>query len=134
MEMAVNKLTRLAGVLAFGSALCLFQAPAHAQFGFGGSEGGEDMMTTMAPMLNMMKKQMGEKRFGELMKTVGPIATKMMDGNGGGLSGIGNLGIDGLDIGSMSGLMSDGTVQSLMGMVTSGGGGRKGRRRHSPID
>ena len=57
MEMAVNKLTRLAGVLAFGSALCLFQAPAHAQFGFSGSEGGEDMMTTMAPMLNMMKKQ-----------------------------------------------------------------------------
>lgn len=132
MEMAVNKLTRLAGVLAFGSALCLFQAPAHAQFGFGGSEGGEDMMTTMAPVLDVMKKQMGEKRFGELMKTVGPIATKMMDSNGGGLGGIGSL--DGLDLGSLSGLISDGTVQSLMGMVTSSGGGRKGRRRHSPID
>jgi hypothetical protein len=91
----------------------------------------------------MMKKQMGEKRFGELMKTVGPIATKMMDSNGGGLGGIGSLGglgslgdlgsIDGLDLGSMSGLISDGTVQSLMGMIPSSRGGRK-KRRHSPID
>ena len=127
----MNKLTRLAGVLAFGSALCLFQAPAHAQFGFGGSEGGEDMMTTMAPVLDVMKKQMGEKRFGELMKTVGPIATKMMDGNGGGLGGIGSL--DGLDIGSLSGLISDGTVQSLIGMIPPSGGGRK-KRRHITID
>jgi hypothetical protein len=79
----------------------------------------------------MMKKQMGEKRFGELMKTVGPIATKMMDGNGGGLGGIGNL--DGLDIDSLSGLISDGTVQSLIDMVASGSGGRK-KRRHIRID
>ena len=42
--------------------------------------------------------------------------------------------LDGLDLGSLSGLISDGTVQSLMGMVTSSGGGRKGRRRLSPID
>ena len=54
-------------------------APAKAQF----AGGDEDMMTQMAPMLNMMKAKMGKKRFGMLMQTMGPMMSKMMDGSGG---------------------------------------------------
>jgi len=54
-------------------------APAKAQF----AGGGEDMMTQMAPMLNVMKAKMGKKRFGMLMQTMGPMMSKMMDGSGG---------------------------------------------------
>ena len=47
----------------------LSTVPAKAQFGGGG---GEDMMTQMAPMLNMMKAKMGKRRFGMMMQTMGP--------------------------------------------------------------
>src|SRR6201987_2345018 len=40
--------------------LAVSSAPANAQFGFGGGGGGEDMMTQMAPMLEMMKAKMGK--------------------------------------------------------------------------
>ena len=39
----------------------LTAVPAKAQFGGGG--GGGDMMTQMAPMLEMMKAKMGKRRF-----------------------------------------------------------------------
>ncbi|KIZ48163.1 MULTISPECIES: hypothetical protein [Rhodopseudomonas] len=74
-------------------------APAKAQFaGFGG--GGEDMMTQMAPMLEMMKAKMGKRRFGQLMKTVGPMMSKMMD-NGG--ADPGGAGLGGADLGGVPG-------------------------------
>ena len=60
-------------------------APAKAQFGGmmgGGGGGGEDMMTQMAPMLEMMKAKMGKRRFAMLMQTMGPMMSRMMDGGG----------------------------------------------------
>src|ERR1700676_5070161 len=56
--------------------------PAKAQFG-GGGGGGGDMMTQMAPMLNMMKAKMGKRRFGMMMQTMGPMMSRMMEGGGG---------------------------------------------------
>ncbi|MCK1547277.1 hypothetical protein IVA87_00900 [Bradyrhizobium sp. 147] len=62
--------------------------PAKAQLaGFGGGAGGEDMMTQMAPMLEMMKAKMGKRRFAMLMQTMGPMMSRMME-NGGGLGGM----------------------------------------------
>ena len=57
--------------------------PAKAQFGGGG--GGQDMMTQMAPMLEMMKAKMGKKRFGALMQTMGPMMSRMTENGGGSL-------------------------------------------------
>ncbi len=73
-------------------------APAKAQF----AGGGEDMMTQMAPMLNMMKAKMGKKRFGMLMQTMGPMMSKMMDGSGGGFGGMNFGGLGGGNFGSLS--------------------------------
>ena len=75
-------------------------APAKAQF----AGGGDDMMTQMAPMLNMMKAKMGKKRFGTLMQTMGPMMSKMMDGSGGGFGSLGGLGGGSLGGGSLGGL------------------------------
>src|SRR4029077_7982308 len=63
----------------------LTSAPAKAQFGFGGGSGGggEDMMTQMAPMLEMMKAKMGKRRFAMMMQTMGPMMSQMMEGGGG---------------------------------------------------
>jgi hypothetical protein len=122
--------------------------PARAQFvGFGGG-GGEDMMTQMAPMLEMMKAKMGKRRFATMMQTMGPMMGRMMEGGGGGLGSIMNGG--GMP-GGLGGLMGGGGVPSgdlgggnIMGMLGGGGemtsmipqlmrmanfgGGRHGRR------
>ena len=67
--------------------LTLASTPAKAQLaGFGGGGGG-DMMTQMAPMLEMMKAKMGKRRFATLMQTMGPMMSKMME-DGGGLGGM----------------------------------------------
>lgn len=58
-------------------------APAKAQF----LGGGEDMMTQMAPMLEMMKAKMGKRRFAMLMQTMGPMMSRMMENGGGGFGG-----------------------------------------------
>ena len=55
--------------------------PAKAQFGGGG--GGQDMMTQMAPMLEMMKAKMGKRRFAAMMQTMGPMMSRMTEGGGG---------------------------------------------------
>lgn len=62
-------------------------APANAQF-LGGGAGGEDMMTQMAPMLEMMKAKMGKRRFAMLMQTMGPMMSRMMENGGGGFGGL----------------------------------------------
>ena len=59
--------------------------PAKAQFG----GGGQDMMTQMAPMLEMMKAKMGKRRFAMMMQTMGPMMSRMMEGGGGG--GLGGM-------------------------------------------
>jgi len=78
--------------------LALTVVPAKAQFGGLGGGGGsqEDMMTQMAPMLEMMKAKMGKKRFGAMMQTMGPMMSQMMQGGGGfGGGGFGGGGIPG---------------------------------------
>ena len=68
----------------------LTSAPAQAQFAGvgggglgggglgGGGLGGGDMMTQMAPMLNVMKAKMGKRKFGKMMKNMGQFRKMMM--------------------------------------------------------
>jgi hypothetical protein len=133
-ENAVTKLAQWIGPLAVVLVLGLSNAPAHAQFGglggMGGTSGG-DMMTTMAPMLEMMKKKMGERRFAQLMQTVGPMASQMMD-QGGGFNfnslggGFGGMGAGQFDMASMQQFISPAMIQSMMSM---GKGTRRGIRK-----
>src|ERR1700686_8807 len=101
-------------VVCQAAALLLFtltSAPAKAQFAGLGGSGGGDMMTQMAPMLEMMKAKMGKRRFAMLMQTMGPMMSQMMEGGGGGFGGM--LG------GGIGGGMGGGDV---MGMLRGGGG------------
>ena len=107
--------------------------PAEAQlagFGGGGGAGGEDMMTQMAPMLEMMKAKMGKRRFAMLMQTMGPMMSRMMENGGGGTpAGIGG-GFSGDYMGMIGGAGGSelmGMVPQLMRMASVGGG--HGRRR-----
>jgi hypothetical protein len=88
--------------------------PAKAQFAGlgGGSGGGGDMMTQMAPMLEMMKAKMGKRRFGMLMKTAGPMASQMMQNGGGGFGG--GLGGGG---GGFTSMLSGANGSEMMSMV-----------------
>ena len=105
----------------------LASSPAQAQLaGFDGGGGG-DMMTQMAPMLEMMKAKMGKRRFATMMQTMGPMTSKMMDG-GGGLSGmLGGGGIPG-GFGGGSAFAPEGYGMGMaggdiMGMLGGSGGG-----------
>ena len=93
--------------------------PARAQFGGGG--GDQDMMTQMAPMLEMMKKKMGKKRFAALMQTMGPMVSRMQENGGGGLGGLGGL----MGGGGIPGFGGGGYVPEGYGVSTGGvnGGG-----------
>lgn len=111
--------------------LALTAAPAKAQFGGGGS-GGQDMMTQMAPMLEMMKAKMGKRRFAMMMQTMGPMMSRMME-NGGGLPGLGGgMNFGGADV---TGMLGGSGGSELMGMIpqfvsmADVGGGRHGRKR-----
>jgi hypothetical protein len=73
----------------------LTTSPARAQFGGFGGAGGGDMMTQMAPMLEMMKAKMGKRRFGMMMQTMGPMMSQMMEGGGGFGGMLGGGGIPG---------------------------------------
>ena len=124
----------------------LTSMPAKAQFG-GGGAGGQDMMTQMAPMLEMMKAKMGKRRFGMMMQTMGPMMSRMMEGGGGIPGGFGGgyvpegYGVNAGDtnFGSMGGgdfvgMLGSGGGGELMSMVpqlmrmANVGGGRHGRR------
>lgn len=136
----------------------LTSMPAKAQFA-GGGGGGGDMMTQMAPMLEMMKAKMGKRRFGMMMQTMGPMMGRMMEGGGGGLGGMmsggipagfgggggyapesygvstGGMNVGGLGGGNFMGMLGGGGGGELMSMVpqlmsmANVGGGRHGRRR-----
>jgi hypothetical protein len=102
--------------------------PAKAQFG-GGGGGGGDMMTQMAPMLNMMKAKMGKRRFGMMMQTMGPMMSRMMQNGGSGFGGMlgGGGGIPG-GFGGGTTYAADGYGPGMGGgdftsMLGSGGGG-----------
>jgi hypothetical protein len=75
----------------------LAATPAKAQFaGNAGGSGGADMMTQMAPMLEMIKAKMGKRRFAALMQTVGPMMGRMMEnGSFNGMMGGGSGGFGG---------------------------------------
>jgi hypothetical protein len=133
-------------------ALATAPAPANAQFAPLGGAGG-DMMTQMAPMLEMMKTKMGKRRFATLMQTMGPMMSRMMEGGGfGGMPGIGgvpggfgggggfipdSVGMGGGDIMGMLG-GNGGEMMSMIPQIMQmagggfgGGHGRRHRRRHS---
>jgi hypothetical protein len=106
----------------------LTSQPARAQFaGLGGGGGGTDMMTQMAPMLEMMKAKMGKRRFAMMMQTMGPMMSKMMDGSGGGFGQMGG-GFPGMGGGTPGGIpggmIPGGMPGGLEGMI--GGGGIPG--------
>ena len=99
-------------------------APAKAQFLGGGGAGGEDMMTQMAPMLEMMKAKMGKRRFAMLMQTMGPMMSRMME-NGGGGFGAPNYGAGYAPMGGSTVPMGMGGMGGgdIMGMLGGAGGG-----------
>jgi hypothetical protein len=130
----------------------LTATPAKAQFAGGG---GQDMMTQMAPMLEVMKAKMGKRRFAMMMQTMGPMMSRMMEGGGGGLGGMMGGGIPGFGGGYVPegygvttgganfGSIGGGDVMGMLGGAGSGelmsmvpqlmrmanvGGGRHGRR------
>lgn len=115
--------------------------PAKAQFLGGGGAGGEDMMTQMAPVLEMMKAKMGKRRFAMLMQTMGPMMSRMMENGGGGIGGgFGAPGygdyapVGGGDITGMLGGAGGGDMMAmipqLMRLANVGGGGGHRRHRH----
>jgi hypothetical protein len=130
----------------------LTATPAKAQFAGGG---GQDMMTQMAPMLEMMKAKMGKRRFAMMMQTMGPMMSRMMEGGGGGLGGMMGGGMPGFGGGYVPegygvttgganfGSIGGGDVMGMLGGAVGGelmsmvpqlmrmanvGGGRHGRR------
>jgi hypothetical protein len=122
----------------------LTTGPARAQFGGFGGAGGGDMMTQMAPMLEMMKAKMGKRRFGMMMQTVGPMMSQMMEGGGGGFGGMlgggasfapGNYGV-GAGGGDLGGMLGGNGGSQLMSMIpqlmrmANFGGGHGHHRRH----
>ncbi|WP_439401699.1 hypothetical protein ACNJYA_36785 [Bradyrhizobium sp. DASA03068] len=122
--------------------------PARAQFLGGGGTGGEDMMTQMAPMLEMMKAKMGKRRFAMLMQTMGPMMSRMMENGGGGLGGMMGGGSFGggfgapnygytpmgggtmpVGIGGMGGGDMMAMIPQLMRLANTGGGGHRRHKR-----
>ena len=102
--------------------LTLTSMPAKAQFAGLGGGGGEDMMTEMAPMLEMMKAKIGKRRFGMMMQTMGPMMSRMMEGGGGIPGGLGGGGTPaGYGMGGYGGGYGGGG--DITGMVGAGGGG-----------
>jgi hypothetical protein len=97
----------------------LTSMPAKAQFG-GGGGGGQDMMTQMAPMLEMMKAKMGKRRFAQMMQTMGPMMSRMMEGGGSGFGGM--MGGSGFGGGIPAGFGGGYGGSDVMGMLGSTGG------------
>jgi hypothetical protein len=114
--------------------------PAKAQFAGLGGGGGGDMMTQMAPMLEMMKAKMGKRRFAMLMQTMGPMMSGMMGGEGDGGGGLpeglgGMMGGGGFGGGDMMGMLNGAggaemmsMIPQIMQMANFGGGGGHHRR------
>ena len=113
-EKAACRITMLLLLFALAS------VPAKAQFA--GGEGGGDMMTQMAPMLEMMKAKMGKRRFAMMMQTMGPMMSQMMDG--GGFGGMGGGALPGGYVGGgIPAGVPMGGGDDIMGMLGGGGGG-----------
>lgn len=117
----MTRLARLACPVVILAAL--FSTPAKAQFD------GMDMsqMQQFAPMLETMKQKMGKRRFGHLMRMMGPMMEGMQSQgfSAGGFSPMtggfgGGAPMGGMDIGQIMGMV--GSMKGLMGS-------RKARRQ-----
>ena len=97
------------------------------------------MMTQMAPMLEMMKAKMGKRRFGQMMQTMGPMMSRMMENGGGGFGGGSGFAPQGYGMGmgggDFMGMLGGAGGGDMMGMIPqlmqmgNFGGGRYGHRR-----
>ncbi len=92
--------------------------PANAQF-VGTDE--FQQMEQFAPILETMKRHMGQRRFSQLMQTVGPMMDQMMTNQGsttgsygafGGGQGYG--GAQGFDVGHMASMINPQTIAGLV--------------------
>lgn len=82
-----------------------------------GSGAGVDPMQQMeqfAPMLEMMKKRMGKKRFGQLMQAVGPMMEQMMTTQGATSGGFGAFGSQNFDPAQMASMITPETIMALV--------------------
>jgi hypothetical protein len=80
----MNTLSKLGCPVAVAVALAFTSAPAHAQL-FKEEDFGQAKQ--FAPMFEMMKKTMGKKRYGAMMRKMGPMMARMGGNNGSGFSG-----------------------------------------------
>jgi len=129
----------LTAALLVGLALAPSAAKAQQLSPFGGA--GGDMMTQMAPMLEMMKAKMGKRRFGQMMQAMGPMMARMADGGGfgGGMPGFGGgFSPDSFGGGDIMGMLggNGGEMMSMIPQIMQmaggfgGGHGRRYRRHH----
>jgi hypothetical protein len=132
---AMNTLTKLGCPFVVAVAFALTSAPAHAQL-FKEEDMGQ--MKQFAPIFEMMKQTMGKKRYGAMMRKMGPMMARMgNNGNGfgggwgaaptagGDVGGFDRGGFSGGDFGGFSG----GDFGGIANMFGSGGfSGRHGRR------
>jgi hypothetical protein len=119
---------KLAGSLSVVVLCCFVSAPAKAQFA---GLMDQEQMGQFAPMLEMMKQKMGKRRFGQLMRTVGPMMADMMQQGGAeGMSFASGQGVE-----SMMGMLgSDQGIGALRGLsgpgLPSGKSHRSGKKAH----
>lgn len=115
----MQRLIGTACMLGIAATMVAAPAPARAQFA-----GGE--MEQFAPMLEMMKHRMGKRRYGQLMRTMGPMMADMMDNGGFGGGGFGGFGGGGYgSMAGMRGMANSFDFGSLRGL---GGFGYYGKR------
>jgi hypothetical protein len=100
--------------------------PAQAQFAGGG---GFEQMEQFAPMLEMMKKKLGKKRFAMLMQTFGPMMSQMAEGQNGGFAGFG--GDNGFNVSAMGTMMNPEMIAGMTQMFNAGHSGKKAQRHHN---
>ncbi len=85
-------------------------------FGMGPSTGIDPMqqMEQFAPMLEMLKKRMGKKRFGQLMQAVGPMMEQMMTSQGSASGPYGAFGGQSFDPARMATMITPETIMALV--------------------
>jgi hypothetical protein len=112
------KCAGLAALVAISALCCLPAASADAQTD--DFVGGEQMRQ-FAPMLQMMKQHMGKRRFGQLMRTFGPMMANMQEGGGQGTAMF-----SGEEMGNIMELLGSDGIAQLRGLAGSriGHGGR----------
>ena len=128
----MNTLAKLGVPLAVVVALSLTSVPAHAQL-FKEEDMGQ--MKQFAPMFEMMKQTMGKKRYGAMMRKMGPMMARMgnngngLGGNFGGGFSAGSFGdFSGGDFGGFANMFGSGQGMGDLRRLIGGFTGRHGRR------